>query len=165
MLSRCHPRQPQLRSSFQKSRHCWDSTFSLVLLAEPIATFVKVRDLLPGRVVPPASLLLDGFFPLMLRVFQDKGWLAIPGMGKPAPDHRPSRLLVQQPLVLLILCILCIDVICPFIGVHSWFFPPIRGCRLWTTPQWVSVRSPALPKPRGLVTSAQGIFILCAAFD
>ena len=32
------------------------------------------------------------------------------GIRKPAPDHRPSRLLVQEPLVLFILCILCIDV-------------------------------------------------------
>ena len=32
------------------------------------------------------------------------------GIRKPAPDHRPSRLLVQEPLVLCILCILCIDV-------------------------------------------------------
>ena len=75
--------------------------------------------MLLGRAVPPASLLPDGFFPLMLRVFQDKGWLAIPGMGKPAPDHRPSRLLVQQPLVLLILCILCIDVIYPSLLQNS----------------------------------------------
>ena len=36
--------------------------------------------------------------------------LVIPGIGKPAPDHRPIRLLVHQALVLLILCILCIDV-------------------------------------------------------
>ena len=35
---------------------------------------------------------------------------AIQGIRKPAPDHCPSRLLVQVPLVLLILCILCIDV-------------------------------------------------------
>ena len=27
------------------------------------------------------------------------------GIRKPAPDHRPSRLLVQEPLVLFILCI------------------------------------------------------------
>ena len=38
--------------------------------------------------------------------------LVIPGIRRPAPDHRPSRLPVQQPLVLFILCILCIDVNC-----------------------------------------------------
>ena len=36
--------------------------------------------------------------------------LVIPLIGKPAPDHRPIRLLVHQALVLYILCILCIDV-------------------------------------------------------
>ena len=35
--------------------------------------------------------------------------LVIPGIRRPAPDHRPSRLPVQQPLVLFILCILCIN--------------------------------------------------------
>jgi len=34
----------------------------------------------------------------------------MPGIRKIAPDHRLSRLLVQEALVLLILCILCIDV-------------------------------------------------------
>ena len=34
----------------------------------------------------------------------------VPGIRKPAPDHRPSRLLVQQPPVLIILSILSIDV-------------------------------------------------------
>ncbi len=34
------------------------------------------------------------------------------GIRKSAPDHRPSRLLVQEALVLFILCILCIDVNC-----------------------------------------------------
>ena len=32
------------------------------------------------------------------------------GIRNTAPDHRLSRLLVQEALVLLILCILCIDV-------------------------------------------------------
>ena len=32
------------------------------------------------------------------------------GIRKPAPDHRSSELGLQQPPVLLILCILCIDV-------------------------------------------------------
>ena len=34
----------------------------------------------------------------------------MPGIRNTAPDHRLSRLLVQEALVLLILCILCIDV-------------------------------------------------------
>ena len=34
----------------------------------------------------------------------------MPGIRKSASDHRPSWLLVQEALVLLILCILCIDV-------------------------------------------------------
>ena len=32
------------------------------------------------------------------------------GLREPAPDHRPSRIPVQESLVLLILCILCIHV-------------------------------------------------------
>ena len=36
--------------------------------------------------------------------------LVIVGIRKPAPDHRPSQRLVQQPLVLSILSILSIDV-------------------------------------------------------
>jgi len=35
----------------------------------------------------------------------------MPGIRKSASDHRPSRLLMQEALVLLILCILCIDVL------------------------------------------------------
>ena len=38
-----------------------------------------------------------------------------PSIPKPEPDHLPSRLLVQEPLVLFILCILCI--LC--IDVHN----------------------------------------------
>jgi len=34
----------------------------------------------------------------------------MPGIRESAPDCRPSRLLVQEAPVLLILCILCIDV-------------------------------------------------------
>ena len=44
--------------------------------------------------------------------FRSLASLVIPGIRRPAPDHRPSRLPVQQPLVLFILCILCIDVNC-----------------------------------------------------
>ena len=64
----------------------------------------------------------QGFFTWMHRmhrIFSGKGWLVIPGIRKPAPDHRPSRLLMQQPLVLLILCILCIH-------VHKKSIPPRR---------------------------------------
>ena len=46
----------------------------------------------------------------MCRIFSGNGRLAIPGIGKPAPDHRRSRLPVQERPVLFILCILCIDV-------------------------------------------------------
>ena len=46
----------------------------------------------------------------MHRIFSGNGWLVILGSRKPAPDHRRSQLPAQQPLVLLILCILCIDV-------------------------------------------------------
>ena len=38
------------------------------------------------------------------------GWLVFPDILKSARDHRPSQRLLQQPPVLIILCILCIDV-------------------------------------------------------
>ena len=37
-------------------------------------------------------------------------FFVIRGIRKSAPDCRPNWLLVQEPLLLLILCILCIDV-------------------------------------------------------
>ena len=46
----------------------------------------------------------------MHRIFSGNGQLVILSTRKPAPDRRPSRLLVHKPFVLLILCILCIDV-------------------------------------------------------
>ena len=49
----------------------------------------------------------------MHRIFSGDGWLVFPDILKSARDHRPSQPLVQQPPVLIILCILCIDV--PFI--------------------------------------------------
>ena len=49
----------------------------------------------------------------MHRIFSGDGWLVFPDILKSARDHRPSQRLVQQPPVLIILCILCIDV--PFI--------------------------------------------------
>ena len=42
--------------------------------------------------------------------FSGYGQLVNLGIREPAPDHCPSRLLVQQPFVLLILCILFIHV-------------------------------------------------------
>ena len=49
----------------------------------------------------------------MHRIFSGDGWLVFPDILKSARDHRPSQRLVQQPPVLIILGILCIDV--PFI--------------------------------------------------
>ena len=49
----------------------------------------------------------------MHRIFSGDGWLVFPDILKSARDHRPSPRLLQQPPVLIILCILCIDV--PFI--------------------------------------------------
>ena len=49
----------------------------------------------------------------MHRIFSGDAWLVFPDILKSARDHRPSQRLVQQPPVLIILCILCIDV--PFI--------------------------------------------------
>ena len=45
--------------------------------------------------------------------FSGDGWLVFPDILKSARDHRPSQRLLQQPPVLIILGILCIDV--PFI--------------------------------------------------
>ena len=42
--------------------------------------------------------------------FSGNGRLGILSIGKPAPNQRPSRLPVQEPLVLSILLILCIHV-------------------------------------------------------
>ena len=42
--------------------------------------------------------------------FSVDGWLAVLNIRKSAHDHRRSQPLVQQRLVLIILCILCIDV-------------------------------------------------------
>ena len=42
--------------------------------------------------------------------FSGNGWLSILSICKPEPDYRPSPLPVQEPLVLLILLILCIHV-------------------------------------------------------
>ena len=57
------------------------------------------------------------------------GTPALPGgipfgeLGTPAPDHRRSQLPAQQPLVLFILCILCIH-------VHKKISIPRRRSRL-----------------------------------
>ena len=42
--------------------------------------------------------------------FSGDGWLVFPDILKSAHDHCPSQRLLQQPPVLIILCILCIDV-------------------------------------------------------
>ena len=46
----------------------------------------------------------------MHRIFSGNGWLDILSIRKPEPDHRPSRLRVQERLVLMILSILFIHV-------------------------------------------------------
>ena len=46
----------------------------------------------------------------MHRIFSGDGWLVFPDILKSAHDHRPSQRLLQQPPVLIILIILCIDV-------------------------------------------------------
>ena len=62
----------------------------------------------------------------MHRIFSGNGWLVMLSISKSAHDHCPSRHLVQQRPLLVILCILCIDVndepfLFVFIRVHSWF--------------------------------------------
>ncbi len=56
-------------------------------------------------------------------IFSGNSRLAVLDIRKSALNHRRSQRFVQQPLVLIILCILCIHV--PFvfvlIRVHSWF--------------------------------------------
>ena len=46
----------------------------------------------------------------MHRIFSGDGWLVFLDILKSARDHRRSQRFVQQPLVLIILCILCIHV-------------------------------------------------------
>ena len=46
----------------------------------------------------------------MHRIFSGDGWLVFPDILKSAHDHCLSQRLLQQPPVLIILCILCIDV-------------------------------------------------------
>ena len=41
----------------------------------------------------------------MHRIFSGDGWLVFPDILNSARDHRPSQRLVQQPPVLIILCI------------------------------------------------------------
>ncbi len=41
----------------------------------------------------------------MHRIFSGDGWLVFPDILKSAHDHRPSQRLLQQPPVLIILCI------------------------------------------------------------
>ena len=46
----------------------------------------------------------------MHRIFSEDCRLAVLDIRKSARDHRRSQRFVQQPLVLIILCILCIHV-------------------------------------------------------
>ena len=46
----------------------------------------------------------------MHRIFSGDGQLGFLDIREPARDYRRSQPLVQQPLVVFILCILCIDV-------------------------------------------------------
>ncbi len=46
----------------------------------------------------------------MHRIFSGDGWPVFLDIRKSALDHRQSQRLVQQPQVLIILCILCIHV-------------------------------------------------------
>ena len=80
------------------------------VVSEPFAKFGRVRELLPGRVVPPGSAGVPpacSSFPCfrrrlrgstriqaawMHRIFSGKGCLAFLSIRKPAPDHRGSNL-------------------------------------------------------------------------
>jgi len=57
----------------------------------------------------------------MHRIFSDDGWLAVLDIRKSAHDHRRSQRFVQRPLVLIILCILCIHV--QFMVLLDWSSP------------------------------------------
>ena len=46
----------------------------------------------------------------MHRIFPGDGWLVFLDIRKSAHDHHRSQRFVQRPLVVLILCILCIHV-------------------------------------------------------
>ena len=63
----------------------------------------------------------------MHRIFSGDGWLVFPDILKSARDHRPSQRLLQQPPVLIILCILCIDV--QFDSPSRWICPVAGGGR------------------------------------
>ena len=120
----------------------------VLFVVEPFTPFARQRELSrekPGErslVGQVRSLLshgdarfrilqkAQGFFTWMHRmhrIFSGKGWLVIPGIRKPAPDHRPSRLLMQQPLVLLILLILCIHVHKKIDSASALPFDPCGG--------------------------------------
>ena len=80
----------------------------------------------------------------MHRIFLGKGWLAILSIRKPATDHRASRLRVQEPLVLLILFILCIDVHKNIDSLAPLPFDP-RGGEGQAVPGYGAGETPALP--------------------
>ncbi len=59
----------------------------------------------------------------MHRIFSGDGWLVFLDIRKSARDHRRSHPLVQQPPVLIFLCILCI---------HVEWMVPLEG----SAPSW-----------------------------
>ena len=79
----------------------------------------------------------------------------IPGIRKPAPDHRPSELLLHQPPVLLILCILCIDV-----NYEKNRFPGLAPPphRISLHPLRLSLKRRVIPRERGRL--ARTLFLL-----
>ena len=60
----------------------------------------------------------------MHRIFSGDGWLVFPDILKSAHDHRSSQRLLQQPPVLIILCI---DV--PIYSPSRWICPVAGGGR------------------------------------
>ena len=62
----------------------------------------------------------------MHRIFSGDGWLVFPDILKSAHDHCPSPRLVQQPLVLIILCIVHR---CSIDSPSRWICPVAGGGR------------------------------------
>ena len=94
----------------------------------------------------------------MHRIFQETAGSASRAIRRRAPDHRPSRLPVPEPLVLFILCILCIDVHknCRFPGAvavrSKWRRGP-DGAGLWCgrdarAPGWAFSHHRVTPRGR-----------------
>ena len=94
----------------------------------------------PGGWKPvPSHAGVDGLFTWMHRmhrIFSETGGPAVLENRKSASNHRPSRLLVQEALVLIILCILCIHVQNPAIKMRSLTLEcsaPSPGAGAWLT--------------------------------